>query len=99
MENYSDLLSNKKNIDCTGIDFSERAVNLTKDKGINAEVFDIFKDDYKILGDFDYITMFEVLEHIPNAEEAMFRIKDAFKSKIAFFQYQTQAHYMIELDC
>ena len=29
--------------------------------------------------------MFEVLEHIPNAEEAMFRIKDAFKSKIAFF--------------
>ena len=64
------LLSNKKNIDCTGIDFSERAVNLTKDKGINAEVFDIFKDDYKILGDFDYITMFEVLEHIPNAEEA-----------------------------
>jgi len=43
--------------------------------------------------------MFEVLEHIPNAEEAMFRIKDAFKSKIAFFQYQTQAHYMIELDC
>ena len=79
------LLSNKKNIDCIGIDFSERAVNLTKDKGINAEVFDIFKDDFKQLGDFDYITMLEVLEHIPNAEEAMLRIKDAFKSKIAFF--------------
>ena len=45
----------------------------------------IFKDDFKQLGDFDYITMLEVLEHIPNAEEAMLRIKDAFKSKIAFF--------------
>ena len=33
---------------------------------------------------FDYITIFEVLEHISNAEQAIIRIRDTFKSKIAF---------------
>ena len=79
------LLSNHLNIDCIGIDISQIAVDAAKKKGVNAKVFDLFNDDMKRIGDVDYITMFEVLEHIPNAEEAMLKIKDAFKSKTCFF--------------
>lgn len=78
------LLSKKLNINCLGIDISGKAVQLAKEKEINAIVFDIFKDDYKKLGEFNYITIFEVLEHISNAEQAIIRIRDTFKSKIAF---------------
>jgi len=78
------LLSKKLNINCLGIDISGKVVQLAKEKEINAIVFDIFKDDYKKLGEFNYITIFEVLEHISNAEQAIIRIRDTFKSKIAF---------------
>ena len=74
-----------KGFSYVGVDISQTAVDAAKKKGVNAKVFDLFNDDMKKLGDFDYITMFEVLEHIPNAEEAMLKIKDAFKSKTCFF--------------
>ena len=78
-------LSNRLNIECLGIDISEKAIQIAMNKGINTRIFDIFTDDFKKLGAFNYITMFEVLEHIPNAEQAIINIRDNFKSEIAFF--------------
>jgi len=78
------LLEKNNDIDCIGIDISQTAVNAAIKKGINARVFDLFNDNLNELGDFDYITMFEVLEHIPNSEEAIMKIRDTFKSKTAF---------------
>ena len=39
-------LSNKINIECLGIDVSQKAIQLAMDKGVNAKVFNIFKDDF-----------------------------------------------------
>ena len=79
------LLSKKLTIQCLGVDISEKAVQIAMRKGINTRIFDIFTDDFKKLGAFNYITMFEVLEHIPNAEQAIINFRDNFKSEIAFF--------------
>ena len=40
-------LSNRLNIECLGIDISEKAIRIAMSKGINTRIFDIFTDDLK----------------------------------------------------
>lgn len=68
-------LKDNLGIDELGVDISGRAVELARRKGIRAEVFDVAKDDITSLGEFDFVTCFEVLEHVPNAESLLAAVR------------------------
>jgi methionine biosynthesis protein MetW len=70
----------KPNIKATGCDGSAAAVEMTRRRGFESFVLDIGTTD--IEGTFDYVTCFEVLEHIPEAELAMSRLKTAFTEQL-----------------
>jgi methionine biosynthesis protein MetW len=68
---FLSAIKQKKKIIETGIDISSTAVEIAKSLGINARIFNVFKDDFDVLGNFDFVTCFEVLEHIQNSEYLM----------------------------
>ena len=41
---------------------------MARAEGINAKLVDVLREDIKALGEYDYVTAFEVLEHLPNPE-------------------------------
>jgi len=61
-------LKQRKNVKELGIDISSKAIALARAEGINAKVVDVLREDIKTLGEYDYVTAFEVLEHLPNPE-------------------------------
>jgi methionine biosynthesis protein MetW len=70
----------RPNVHCKGIDFSERAIEIVRSLGFDAEKGDVAIDP--IVGQFDFVSCFEVLEHIPDAEAALGRLKAAFRKKL-----------------
>jgi methionine biosynthesis protein MetW len=60
------LKSKRPNVRAAGLDFSERAVEITRAKGFEATKLDLQLEE--VVGEYDYITCFETLEHIPEAE-------------------------------
>jgi methionine biosynthesis protein MetW len=75
-------LINEKGIEGYGIDISQTAVNMAKSKGIDAYVKDISSAEFKLVDKFDYIILSEILEHIPNPEELIIKIKNNFKKSL-----------------
>jgi len=71
------LRNARPNADSRGIDFSNEAVAMTRAGGDPADVVDVAQDD--IEGSYDFVTCFEVIEHIANAEDALRRIMGATK--------------------
>ena len=65
----------RPNARITGADFSPAAVSKIEERGFPGMLLDLGKKD--IVGVYDYITCFEVLEHIPNAEDAIMRLSAA----------------------
>lgn len=63
-----------------GIDFSERAVEMTRASGFDAERVDLLTGE--IPGTYDYVTCFEVLEHIAEAEVVLQKLKGAFRKQL-----------------
>lgn len=61
----------KPNVQCTGIDVSAEAVRRTRELGFDARVLDLTSQD--IDGQYDYVTCFEVLEHVVEAERILRR--------------------------
>lgn len=75
------FLRNKRpHIQATGADFSPVAVRHTRDRGFDAYELDLSIQD--IPDKYDYITCFEVLEHIPEAEVAAARLAAAARYQI-----------------
>jgi methionine biosynthesis protein MetW len=70
-------LSKRKPLWTVGVDVSERAVEAARARGVRAEVVEAGAD-MRRLGDFDFITLFEVLEHIHNAEAVLMNIRKSF---------------------
>ncbi len=75
LKQLSDLIP----IQAVGIDISIKAVEIAKKRGIDAFIRNAGKDKLSELGDFEFITMFEVLEHINNAEEVLLNISKTFQ--------------------
>ena len=68
----------EKGFQVKGLDVSSEAVRVTREKGIEAEVFDITNDN--LAGDYDVITCFEVLEHLVDPLKALEKIRGALKA-------------------
>src|SRR3954452_3195284 len=75
------LMSRRPNATPTACDFSEKAIGLSERKGF-ADSFKLDLSREDIPGLYDYVTCFEVLEHIPNAEEALVRLRSAFRHRL-----------------
>jgi methionine biosynthesis protein MetW len=72
-------LSEKKHTQGAGIDISGEAVAKAKAKGIQAKVADVSAPGFGIDGQYDYIILSEVLEHIAHPEDLMEKVKGKFK--------------------
>jgi len=78
LKQLSDLIP----IQAVGVDISNKAVEIAKKQGIDAHVRNACQDKLSELGDFEFITILEVLEHINNAEEVLFNISKTFQRSI-----------------
>lgn len=65
------LLKNKKGISASGLDISTEGVRLAKERGIDAKVGDATERLPYADKSFDYAVSSEMLEHIPNPEDAL----------------------------
>ena len=74
------LKSRRPNTKCTGVDFSDNAISITRSQGFDADRANLAEED--LTGTFDYVTCFEVLEHIPEAEIALRRLKKCFRRQL-----------------
>lgn len=70
----------RPDIHVAGCDFSAAAVENARQAGFDAFFHDIGKTP--LPGHYDYITCFEVLEHIPHAEAAFRNLKGCFRKKL-----------------
>lgn len=74
------LREQKPEVKASGIDFSAKAVQLTREAGFEAEVVDLLSE--KPPDVYDYVTCLEVIEHIPDAEAFMKNLKKAFRKQL-----------------
>lgn len=71
-------LRQEKDAKVLGIEISQKAVDLAKAQGVEVIRADITDDGFNLTKSFDYIIMTDVLEHLPNAEEVMLKLKGKF---------------------
>jgi methionine biosynthesis protein MetW len=67
-------------IEGTGCDVSDVAAEKTRARGFQAYVRDLGSEDLE--GRFDFVTCFEVVEHIPNAEVAFQRLLQVAEKQV-----------------
>ncbi len=78
-------LKDKADIDGIGVDISPEILKKANIIGIKTIEMDISKlDNLSNLPEVDYILGFEIIEHIPNAEEFIFKIKDKARKSLIF---------------
>jgi len=73
------LAQNKKNVKGFGIDVSAEAVRRAREKGVDSAVVDVADAEFQLNGVYDYIVLSEILEHIPNPEEVMLKLRGNFR--------------------
>ena len=64
----------QKNCNVSGIDIEPKVVEELKNNGISAVAQDVTKDDFNLLGSYDYIIISEMLEHISLPENLIQKI-------------------------
>lgn len=68
-------LKQRKPIEELGLDISPKAVELATEAGVKARVLDVMQEDVTRLGQFDYVTAFEVLEHVAAPESLLAAVR------------------------
>lgn len=63
-----------------GIDISQKAIELSQLKRINAKRYDVSREPLPL--QYDVITCFEVLEHMPDVESALRNISSSFSKRL-----------------
>lgn len=64
----------------TGVDVSPAAVEMARGHGIDASVLD--PTTTALGGPYDYVTCFEMIEHVHEAERALVHMRDAFTEQL-----------------
>jgi methionine biosynthesis protein MetW len=75
-------LAQQRNVQGTGIDISEVAVSLARERGVNASVADITAPDFSLDTVYDYIVMSEVIEHLAEPEHVLRKIRGNFRQTL-----------------
>lgn len=75
-------LIEKKNVEGMGIDFSEEALQIAKEKGIPTNKLDLESEELDLDRKYDYIVMSEIVEHLKNPEKLMSQVEDNFKNSL-----------------
>lgn len=79
------FLADKMNVTGIGVDVSEEILSRTQVLGIKTIKMDIAKlNELDSLPEVDYITGFEIIEHLPNPEEFIFIIKNKARKALIF---------------
>jgi methionine biosynthesis protein MetW len=79
-EFFQYLRSVRPNVRCKGVDFSDRSLEMLRAAGFDAEKVDIAAAP--VAGQYDYVTCFEVIEHIADAESALRHLDGAFRKSL-----------------
>lgn len=67
----------------SGIDVSERALALARQKGLeDLRQVDLSDPDFRLEGCYNYVVITEVLEHVPNPEDLMCKLVGHFNRKL-----------------
>lgn len=82
-------------IRAAGVDLSAEAVRRTRELGFEAHVLDPARDPITT-GPYDFVTCFEVIEHIADAEAALRHMKAAFRDKL-FISVPNIGHFSCRL--
>lgn len=73
----------EKNITCEGLDVSEKAIELCRQKNLNCNVIDLDVDELGFANDhFEYVVMLDVLEHFLDPEKILKKVKKVGKNII-----------------
>jgi len=76
------FLVKQRSVQARGLDLSEEAVRLAREKGIEAAIADVTLPDFHIEGSYDYIILSEMLEHIPCPEEVLLKMHGHFRKGV-----------------
>lgn len=74
------LLDQRPNCTVRGTDISEYAVSIARDRGFDAFQADLTVD--KLDDTYDYITGFEMIEHVHEAEKVLVAMRDATRERL-----------------
>jgi len=77
-----DYLRKVKAIEAHGIETSDKAIELAREKAIEVEKADITQGEFQLTETYDYIIISEVLEHLPNPEQLMLKLKGRFRKHL-----------------
>ena len=72
-------LQRAKGIEAHGIEVSEKAIELAGGKGIKVARADISQREFQLTETYDFIIASEVIEHLPNPEELMSKLRGKFR--------------------
>lgn len=69
-------------IEGTGLDISEKALSRVAEKGFRTISMDLTAEDALLRDVFDHILLFEVVEHITDAEAVLSKLKGRFRKNL-----------------
>lgn len=79
-----------------GLDISAQAVAMAREKGVDAERADASAAEFEVDAVYDHIIISEVLEHIPNPEHLLAKVKGKFKVSL-LISIPNSAYYLHRL--
>lgn len=77
-----EFLINEKGVTGHGIDNSDTALDMVREKGITAYKCDLSNGNIPINQTYDYIVMSEIIEHLPDSEKLMKSVQDMFSESL-----------------
>ncbi|MBN2586936.1 MAG: methyltransferase domain-containing protein [Candidatus Fermentibacteraceae bacterium] len=74
-----EVLRNDRNVIGTGLDISRTALEAVSSKGFSTLHLDLTDTDHELDSVYDHIVLFEVAEHLINAETMMLKLKGKYR--------------------
>lgn len=73
----------QRGVQASGLDISKEALSLARSRGLtDLQLADLNSPEFTIAGEYDYIVVTEVLEHIPDPEGLLARVRGHFRKAL-----------------